>query len=63
MERIAREARESPKILQDAPTTTPNSRLDEARAARELKLRWSVPGREASGAAARSSERQTIGRP
>jgi len=63
MERIAREARESPKILQDAPTTTPNSRLDEARAARELKLRWSVPGREASGAAARSAERQTIGRP
>ena len=63
MERIAREARESPKILQDAPTTTPNSRLDEARAARELKLRWSVPGREASVAAARSAERQTIGRP
>jgi hypothetical protein len=62
MERIAREARESPKVLLDAPHSTPNSRLDEGRAARELKLRWSVPGREAGAGAARSTERQPIAR-
>jgi glycine dehydrogenase subunit 2 len=42
MERIAQEARENPQILHDAPTTTPNSRLDEARAARDLKLTWAA---------------------
>lgn len=40
MERIAREANESPKTLLDAPVTTPVSRLDEGRAARELVLHW-----------------------
>ena len=40
MERIAREAEERPDLLHDAPLTTPVSRLDEGRAARELKLHW-----------------------
>jgi glycine dehydrogenase subunit 2 len=62
MEIIAREARESPNKLHDAPLTTPNSRLDEGRAARELKLRWSVPGKATGTDAARSAERQPIAR-
>jgi glycine dehydrogenase subunit 2 len=37
---IAREARESPQVVLDAPHSTPVGRLDEARAARELVLRW-----------------------
>jgi glycine dehydrogenase subunit 2 len=41
MERIAEEAREHPAMLHEAPHSTPVSRLDEARAARELKLKWS----------------------
>ncbi len=45
MERIAAEARENPQLLLDAPLTTPASRLDEARAARELRLRWSAAPR------------------
>lgn len=36
----AREARTSPDLLHEAPVTTPVRRLDEARAARHLKLRW-----------------------
>jgi len=40
MERIAREAAETPQVLRDAPLTTPVSRLDEGRAARELTVRW-----------------------
>ena len=40
MERIAREAAEDAKLLLDAPHTTPVSRLDEGRAARELVLHW-----------------------
>jgi glycine dehydrogenase subunit 2 len=50
MERIAAEARENPQLLRDAPHETPNGRLDEGRAARELKLRWTVPAAEASAA-------------
>ncbi len=42
MERIAEEARTNPQILHDAPLTTPVRRLDEGRAARELKLRWNA---------------------
>jgi glycine dehydrogenase subunit 2 len=37
---VAREAEESPELLREAPVTTPVRRLDEARAARHLKLRW-----------------------
>ena len=36
----AREAESDPHVLHEAPLTTPVRRLDEARAARELKLRW-----------------------
>ncbi|MBI1799955.1 MAG: aminomethyl-transferring glycine dehydrogenase subunit GcvPB [Candidatus Eisenbacteria bacterium] len=43
MERIAEEARTAPEILRAAPLTTPSRRLDEGRAARELKLRWTAP--------------------
>ncbi len=43
MERIAREAVENPKLLLDAPHTTPVSRLDEGRAARQLLLHWGRP--------------------
>jgi glycine dehydrogenase subunit 2 len=38
--RVAREAEEDPEALREAPVTTPVRRLDEAKAARELKLRW-----------------------
>ena len=52
MERIALEARENPELLHAAPHTTPSRRLDEGRAARELKLRWNV----AKGAPPRAQE-------
>uniref|UniRef100_A0A832I192 Probable glycine dehydrogenase (decarboxylating) subunit 2 n=1 Tax=Eiseniibacteriota bacterium TaxID=2212470 RepID=A0A832I192_UNCEI len=57
MERIAEEARTSPETLRDAPHTTPNARLDEGRAARELKLRWSAPA-----PVARPSPQEAAGR-
>ncbi len=37
---IAEEAERDPQILRDAPHTTPVRRLDEAKAARELVLKW-----------------------
>ena len=37
---IAREAREQPDLLRQAPHVTPVSRLDEVRAARQPDLRW-----------------------
>jgi glycine dehydrogenase subunit 2 len=40
LRRAAGEARERPEVLREAPVTTPVRRLDEARAARTLKLRW-----------------------
>jgi len=40
LRRAAREARDDPDVLRAAPVTTPVRRLDEARAARALKLRW-----------------------
>ena len=40
LNQIAREAAESPELLHAAPTTTPVRRPDEARAARELRVRW-----------------------
>ena len=58
MELIAGEARENPQLLRDAPHTTPNGRLDEGRAARELKLRWNAPA-----AAERAPAREPIARP
>jgi glycine dehydrogenase subunit 2 len=40
LRRAAGEARTDPALLHDAPLTAPVRRLDEAKAARELKLRW-----------------------
>jgi glycine dehydrogenase subunit 2 len=37
---VAQEAETLPDLLHEAPVTTPVRRLDEARAARHLKLRW-----------------------
>jgi glycine dehydrogenase subunit 2 len=41
LRQAASDARTDPALLHDAPVTTPVRRLDEARAARHLKLRWS----------------------
>ena len=43
MKTIEREARDSPELLHDAPHNTPNTRLDEASAARHPELRWRPP--------------------
>ncbi len=40
LNQIGREAVDSPDLLTGAPRTTPVSRPDEARAARDLKVRW-----------------------
>ena len=40
LRQTAAEARETPELLREAPVTTPVRRLDEARAARSLSLRW-----------------------
>ena len=40
MVQIAEEARTDPEILHSAPHVTPVGRLDEVKAARELRLRW-----------------------
>ena len=40
MLQAAREARDDPEALRESPVTTPVRRLDEARAARHLTLRW-----------------------
>jgi glycine dehydrogenase subunit 2 len=42
LNQIAREAEESPAVLHDAPVTTPVRRPDEARAARQLTVRWTA---------------------
>lgn len=42
LNQIAREAATDPEILTAAPRTTPVRRPDEARAARELRVRWSA---------------------
>ena len=44
MHTIAREAEEQPDLLREAPHSTPNTRLDEARAARQPDLRWNAGG-------------------
>jgi glycine dehydrogenase subunit 2 len=38
--RIAKEARENPNVLHEAPHNAPVRRLDEVLAAKELVLRW-----------------------
>ena len=40
MQAIAQEAQDDPDMLHNAPHDTPNTRLDEARAARRPYLRW-----------------------
>lgn len=40
MIRIANEAETNPELVKNSPVTTPVSRLDEAGAARNLKIRW-----------------------
>ena len=52
MLKIAEEARDTPSQLLDAPFTTPSRRLDEGRAARELKLRWTPRAAPRFGAGA-----------
>jgi glycine dehydrogenase subunit 2 len=48
MQLIAKEADEHPELLKEAPHDTPNTRLDEARAARQPDLRWKAPERISS---------------
>jgi len=43
---IATEVRERPAEVRSAPRCTPVGRLDEAEAARRLRLRWTPPGRK-----------------
>ena len=45
LNRVAREAASDPGLLHDAPVTTPVRRPDEARAARDLRIRW-MPDRD-----------------
>jgi glycine dehydrogenase subunit 2 len=40
LNQVASEARSDPSLLHEAPVTTPVRRLDEARAARHLRLHW-----------------------
>ncbi len=40
MNKIKEEAKENPKILEEAPITTPVRRLDEVQAARKPKVKW-----------------------
>jgi glycine dehydrogenase subunit 2 len=44
MIQIARETESDPRVIHDAPLTTPVRRLDQAKAAREPDLRWSRRG-------------------
>jgi glycine dehydrogenase subunit 2 len=46
---IAREARESPELVKRAPHLTRLGRLDEARAARKPRLRWTRESGEPQG--------------
>jgi glycine dehydrogenase subunit 2 len=39
---IAKEAEENPELVRSAPHETPVSRVDEVRAARKLKVRWTA---------------------
>ncbi len=57
MEQIAREAAENPKRLTDAPHDTPVSRLDEGRAARELRLTWSTTAKASASPAVAAAQR------
>jgi glycine dehydrogenase subunit 2 len=41
---IAKEAEENPELVKTAPHDTPVGRVDEVRAARDLKVRWAPEG-------------------
>jgi glycine dehydrogenase subunit 2 len=49
LRRIVQEARDDPELLHEAPHTTPVSRPDEVRAARELNLRYTWPDEPLAG--------------
>ncbi|NOT35716.1 MAG: aminomethyl-transferring glycine dehydrogenase subunit GcvPB, partial [Candidatus Eisenbacteria bacterium] len=57
METIAREAAENPEQLRLAPHTTPVSRLDEGRAARDLVLHWRATPRRPAAVSQSASSR------
>ena len=61
---VAREAAEDPHRLHEAPITTPVRRLDEAKAARELRLSWAMhpdrPSRKDAGDPPEAGEHPTI---
>ena len=40
MKAIVEEVEKTPEIVKQAPLTTPVGRLDEGKAARELRLKW-----------------------
>ncbi len=46
MKEIAKDAEENPEILHSAPRNTPVRRLDDARAFRQLDLRWEMNGQK-----------------
>ncbi len=48
MRQIAREAESEPDVVRGAPHVTPVGRLDEARAARDLDVRWTPPATRAT---------------
>jgi glycine dehydrogenase subunit 2 len=54
LHQIAAEAQSNPELLHEAPVTTPVRRLDEALAARELHLTWSM-GPVSAGEVSRAS--------
>ncbi len=49
MKEIARDAEENPEVLHSAPRNTPVRRLDDARAFRQLDLRWETNSQKDSG--------------
>jgi glycine dehydrogenase subunit 2 len=46
MAQIAREAQSDPDLLKSAPHNTPVARLDEVKAAQDLKVRWQPEGKD-----------------
>ena len=44
MIQIAREAQENPRLILEAPVTTPVRRLDQTAAARQPRLKWTAAG-------------------
>jgi glycine dehydrogenase subunit 2 len=61
MLQVVGEAESDPDLLHDAPVTTPVRRLDEAKAARELRLTWSMePKPDATPTKEQSARHPTI---